>query len=82
MSGDAAHATLESLNRHVQAKDGGVVHQLIFNPSDEGLGQAFRAGLASMVKFLDVAVAKTGAGPFEEDLRNLVLELRVYCESI
>ncbi|KAF1037548.1 MAG: hypothetical protein GAK33_02899 [Burkholderia lata] len=42
----------------------------------------FRAGLASMVKFLEVALAKTGAGPFEEDLRNLVLELRVYCGAI
>lgn len=81
-SGDAAHATLESLNRHVQAKDDGDMHQFIFNPTDEGLGQTFRAGLASMVKLMELAVAKLGAGQFEDDLQNLILELRVYCESI
>ncbi|QRR10921.1 hypothetical protein FPJ27_32870 [Burkholderia sp. MS455] len=81
-SGDAAHATLEALNRHVQAKDGGDMHQFIFNPTDEGLGETFRAGLASMVKLMELAVAKLGAGQFEEDLQNLILELRVYCEAI
>lgn len=81
-SGDAAHATLESLNRHVQVKEGGDLHQFIFNPMDDDLGWTFRAGLASMVKLMELAVAKMGANQFERELQNLILELRVYCALI
>ncbi len=81
-SGDAAHATLESLNRHVQAKEGGDLHQFIFNPTDDDLGWTFHAGLASMVKLMELAVTKMGANQFEQDLQNLILELRVYCGAI
>lgn len=81
-SGDAAHATLESLNRHVQAKEGGDLHQFIFGPTDDDLGRTFRAGLAAMVKLMELAVTKMGANQFEQDLQNLILELRVYCEAI
>jgi hypothetical protein len=81
-SGDAAHATLESLNRHVQAKEGGDLHQFIFNPADDDLGRTFRAGLASMVKLMELAVTKMGANHFEQDLQNLILELRVYYTEI
>lgn len=81
-SGDAAHATLESLNRHVQAKEGGDLHQFIFNPTDDDLGRTFGAGLASMVKLMQLAVTKMGASQFEQDLQNLILELRVYYEAI
>ena len=81
-SGNAAHATLESLNRHVQANDGGDLHQFIFDPTDDDLDQTFRAGLASMVKLMELAVTKMGANRFEQDLQNLILELRVYCAAI
>jgi len=81
-SGDAAHATLESLNRHVEAKEGEDLHQFIFNPTDDDLGWTFHAGLASMVKLMELAVTKLGAKQFEQDLQNLILELRVYCEAI
>jgi hypothetical protein len=81
-SGDAAHATLESLNRHVQAKEGEDLHQFIFNPTDDDIGPTFCAGLASMVKLMELAVTKMGANQFEQDLQNLILELRVYCEAI
>ncbi|MFY9328198.1 MAG: DUF5677 domain-containing protein [Georgfuchsia sp.] len=81
-SGDAAHATLESLNRHVHAEEGGDLHQFIFNPTDEDLDRTFRAGLASIVKLMELAVTKMGANQFEQDLQNLILELRVYCEAI
>jgi hypothetical protein len=81
-SGDAAHATLESLNRHVQAKEGEDLHQFIFNPTDDDLDWTFRAGLASMVKLMELAVTKLGANDFEQDLQNLILELRVYYEAI
>jgi hypothetical protein len=81
-SGDAAHATLESLHRHVEAKDGGDLHQFIFNPNDNDLGWTFRAGLASMLKLMELAVTKMGACQFEQELQNLDLELRVYGEAI
>lgn len=81
-SGDAAHATLASLNRHVKAKDGGDLHQFIFKPTDDDLGWTFRAALASMVKLMELAVTKMSASRFEQDLQNLILELRVYCSTI
>jgi len=66
----------------VQAKEGEDLHQFIFNPTDDDLGWTFRAGLASMVKLMELAVTKLGANQFEQDLQNLTLELRVYCEAI
>ena len=66
----------------MQAKEGEDLHQFIFNPTDDDLGWTFRAGLASMVKLMELAVTKLGANQFEQDLQNLTLELRVYCEAI
>lgn len=82
ISGDAAHATLESLNRHVQAKDGGDVHQFILGPTDDDLGKTFRGALASMLKLMELAVTQMGAKEFEPELQNLMLEVGLYCEAV
>lgn len=76
-SGDAAHATLESLNRHMEARDG-ELHQFVFNPSADDIRRTFRPAVAGMFKMMEVAAADMGLGQYTPELREIGLEAQVY----
>jgi hypothetical protein len=78
ISGDAAHATLQSLNRHLQTNKDGGKHQFILGPTDDDLDKTFRGALASMLKLMELAVTKMGAKELEPAVQNLNLELLLY----
>ncbi len=77
-SGDAAHATLDALNRHVKVDAQGHLESFDFNPSHNDVDATLKGAMAGMVHLFVLAVADMGMKDFEPDVQNVLLEWRVY----
>jgi hypothetical protein len=77
-SGDAAHATLDALHRHVDVTPDGELLAYVFTPSDDGLIPTLKAAMAAIAQLLTLAVTEMGMQAYDADARNLMLEWRYY----
>lgn len=53
ISGDAAHATIEALNRHIKSDAESNIEHLTFRPSVEDLNDTLSAGISAMLHAMD-----------------------------
>lgn len=79
-SGDAAHATLSSLNRHFVADAQGEHAGYDFNPSAKDIRRTFRPAVVAMLDLMKLAAEFVGQKAFEPELAYIVLEAKFFKE--
>lgn len=71
-SGDAAHASLESLQRHIMVDADGNLESFDFNPRDADVRTTLKAGMAGMVQLFNFANAELELHQFNAELTNIM----------
>ncbi|KJV24825.1 hypothetical protein VI06_20940 [Aquitalea magnusonii] len=79
-SGDAAHATLLALNRHMAGDEQGDLHQFVFEPSAANLSKTFLSAVIGMVSIMGISAESMGQQDFNLEVSNLLLEIRLHDE--
>jgi hypothetical protein len=80
-SGDAAHVTLRSLERHIVSDTSGNIVGFQFRPHPEEVAETLSASIAALLYATEAKILGLGDTATDQALRRLTLEWRALVEA-